>query len=129
MDVDAFQISLKLGKKIRYLETVDDQLQALDGIPFERFVDYLNHIEHWKDYKELFLKAFLEGDLEKFASLTSVFPTRCESILAKRDVIFFKGIKDSLAEGNSVAFVGVAHIPGVRKLFLDENYKVLQEEI
>ncbi len=129
MDVDAFHISVKLGKKIRYLETVEDQLEALDGIPFERFVDYLNHIEHWKGYKELFLKAFLEGEMGKFVSLTNVFPTRCESILSKRDVIFFEGMKDSFAAGETVAFVGVAHIPGIRKLFLDDGYTILQEEI
>ncbi len=125
----AFHISLRLGKKMRYFETVDDQSEALDGIPFERFVDYLNHIEHWGGYKELFLKAFLEGDLGRFVSLTSVFPTRCESILAKRDVIFFEGIRDSFTEGKTVGFAEVAHIPGIRKLFLDDGYKVIQEGI
>jgi uncharacterized protein YbaP (TraB family) len=128
MDLEAFQMAQKLGKRIRYLETIEDQLAALDGIPFERIVNYLNHIEHWKAHKELFLKAFLEGDMERFVSMTGVFPTRCESILAKRDPIFFEGIQTSSKEGKTVAFVGVAHIPGIRKLFLDEGYQVTQEE-
>jgi uncharacterized protein YbaP (TraB family) len=128
MDLEAFQIAQKLGRRIRYLETIEDQLAALDGIPFERIVNYLNHIDHWKAHKELFLKAFLEGNMERFVSMTGVFPTRCESILAKRDPVFFKGIQASLHEGRTVAFVGVAHIPGVRKLFLEEGYQVTQEE-
>jgi uncharacterized protein YbaP (TraB family) len=127
MDMEAFDIARKLGKKIQYLETIEDQLAALDGIPFERFVNYLNHIEHWKAHKELFLKAFLEGDMERFVSMTGVFPTRCESILTKRDPIFFRGIEASFREGRSAAFVGVAHIPGIRKLFLDEGYQVTQD--
>jgi uncharacterized protein YbaP (TraB family) len=128
MDMEAFYIAQKLGKKIKYLETIEDQLAALDGIPFERFVNYLNHIEHWKAHKELFLKAFLEGDMERFVSMTGVFPTRCESILTKRDPIFFEGILGSFKEGRTVAFVGVAHIPGIRKLFLEEGRQVTQEE-
>jgi uncharacterized protein YbaP (TraB family) len=127
MDVEAFHVARKLGKKIAYLETIEDQLAALDGIPFERIVNYLNHIEHWKAHKELFMKAFLEGDMERFVSMTGVFPTRCESILTKRDPIFFKEIQASSKEGKTVAFVGVAHIPGIRKLFLEEGYQVIQE--
>jgi uncharacterized protein YbaP (TraB family) len=128
MDVEAFQIAQKLGKKIEYLETIEDQLAALDGIPFERIVNYLNHIEHWKAHKELYLKAFLEGDLLKFFSMTGEFPTRCDSILTKRNPIFFKGIKTFFEKGKTAAFVGVAHIPGIRDMFLNEGYLVTQEE-
>ncbi len=128
MDVEAFHIAQKLGKKIEYLETIEDQLTALDGIPFDRIVNYLNHIKHWKVHKELYLKAFLEGDLPKFFSMTGEFPTRCDSILKKRDPIFFNKIKTFFQEGKTVAFVGVAHIPGIRKMFLDEGYQVTQEE-
>ena len=129
MDVEAFHIAQSLGKKIQFLETIEEQLAALDGIPFDRIVNYLNHIECWEKYKELFLKSFVGGELEKFASMTGEFPTRCESILTKRDPIFFTRIKKFFKEGRTTAFVGVAHIPGIRKRFLDEGYKVIQEEV
>jgi len=129
MDVEAFQIAKKLGKRIQYLESIEDQLAALDGIPFERIVKFLNHIDYWNAYRELFLKAFLLGDLEKFVSMTGEFPTRCESILANRDPIFFRGIKAFSEKEDVVAFVGVAHIPGIRKMFLDEGYQVTKEEV
>ena len=128
MDVEAFQIAQKLGKKIQYLETIEDQLAALDGVPFERIVNYFNHIEHWKAHKELYLKAFLEGDLQKFFSMTGEFPTRCESIITKRDPIFFKRMKTFFDQGKTAAFVGVGHIPGILDMFLDEGYQVTQEE-
>lgn len=129
MDVEAFQIAQKLRKRIQYLETIEDQLSALDGIPFERIVKFLNHIEYWKAYRELFLKAFLLGDLEKFVSMTGEFPTRCESIIAKRDPVFFNGIKSFAEKEETIAFVGVIHIQGIRKMFLDEGYQVIQEEV
>ena len=127
MDMEAFHIAQKLGKKIAYLETIEDQLAALDGIPFERIVNYLNHIKNWNIHREVFKKAFLEGDIQQFYSMTGEFPTRCESILTKRDPIFFRGIQASFEEGRTVAFVGVAHIPGIRKSFLAEGYQVTQD--
>jgi uncharacterized protein YbaP (TraB family) len=129
MDVEAFHIAEKLKKKIEYLETIEDQLTALDGIPFERIVNYLNHIKNWRVHKEVFTKAFLEGDIQQFFSMTGEFPTRCESIIAKRDPIFFKRMKVFFEEGKTAAFVGVAHIPGIRDMFLDEGYLVTQEEL
>ncbi len=128
MDMEAFHIARRLKKKIEYLETIEDQLAALDGIPFDRIVNYLNHIGNWGVHKEVFTKAFLEGDIQQFASMTGEFPTRCESIIAKRDPIFFKRMKVFFEKEKTVAFVGVAHIPGIRKLFLEEGYRVIQEE-
>jgi len=128
IDVEAFLIAQKLGKKIQYLETIEDQLAALDEIPFERIVNYLNHIEHWKAHKEVFFKSFLAGDLQKFVSMTGEFPTRCDSILTKRDPIFFKRMKTFFEEEKTAAFVGVAHIPRIREMFLDEGYQITQEE-
>jgi uncharacterized protein YbaP (TraB family) len=127
MDVEAYRIAKKLGKNIGFLETIEDQLAALDGIPFERFVNYLNHVEQWKNYQDRYINAFLSGNLEQFASMTGLFPTRCESILAKRDPIFFKEIRSSIERRRTTAFIGSAHIPGVRKLFLVEGYRVTQE--
>ncbi len=127
MDMEAFVIAQKLGKKIQFLETIEDQLAALDGIPFDRIVHYLNHAEKWKSHRDLFLKAFLEGEVEKFISLTGEFPTRCESIIQKRDPLFFKGMKPFFNEGKAVAFVGVGHIPGIIQMFQGEGYNVHQE--
>ena len=128
MDTEAFHIAQALGRKIRFLETIEDQLAALDGIPFERIVNYLNHVDKWKTHKELFQKAFLNGEVEKFVSMTGEFPTRCDSIIEKRDPIFFNGMKPYFEEGRAVAFVGVGHISGIQKLFLEEGYQIIQEE-
>ena len=127
MDMEAFAIAQKLGKKIHFLETIEDQLAALDGLPFDRIVNYLNHAEKWKNHKDLFLKAFLKGEVEKFVSLTGEFPTRCESSSQKRDPIFFKVMKPFFNEGKATAFVGVGHIPGIIQIFQDEGYNVRQE--
>ena len=129
MDIEAYHIAQALGKKIQFLESIEDQLAALDGIPFDRIMNYLNHVEKWEVHKDLFQKAFLNGEVEKFISMTGEFPTRCESIIQKRDPIFFGGMKPFFEAGRAVAFVGVGHIPGIQKLFLGEGYQVSQEEV
>ncbi|MFH1627940.1 MAG: hypothetical protein ABIE47_04370, partial [Pseudomonadota bacterium] len=78
--------------------------------------------------KERFTKVFLEGNLQNYLSITGEFPTRCESIIGKRDPIFFQGIKTFFEEGRTTAFVGVGHIPGIQKMFLDEGYRITQEQ-
>jgi uncharacterized protein YbaP (TraB family) len=122
MDMEAYCIAQKCGKKIQFLETIEDQLTALDGIPFERIVNYLNHVEKWKMHKDQFLKAFLNGEIEKFVSLTGEFPTRCESIIENRDPIFFRRMTPFFEGGKAVAFVGVGHIPGLIQMFHDGGY-------
>jgi len=128
MDMEAYQIAQKFEKRIEYCETIEEQLQALDGIPFERIVSFLNHIRKWKEYQTLFFRTFLSGDLQSFATLTGEFPTRCESIVNRRDPVFFKKIKAFLGKETGVAFIGVIHLPGIIKMFREEGFEMVQEE-
>jgi len=128
MDVEAFRIARKLGKEIEYLETIEDQLEALDGIPFDRIISYFNQYQHWSAHREWMARVFLEGNLHSTLTITGEFPTRCESIIGKRDLIFFDGLKAAFQKRQTTAFVGIGHIPGIRKMFLDEGYRVIQEQ-
>ncbi len=127
MDVEAFHIARELGKEIGYLETIPDQLEALDGIPFERIVQYLNRFQHWGAHRDRFEKVFIEGELRNYLSITGEFPTRCESIIGRRDPIFFAGIRASAEKRRTAAFVGVGHLPGILRRFVDAGYHVSQE--
>lgn len=127
MDVEAYRIAIEMGKEIGYLETIQDQLAALDGIPFERIVRYLNRFPHWGAHRDQFRRVFIEGKLEHYLSLTSEFPTRCESIIANRDPVFFEGIRRYAEKRLTTAFVGVGHLPGILKRFADAGYTISQE--
>lgn len=129
MDMEAYQIAEKFKKRVIYLETIQEQLEALDGIPFERIVRFINHIGKWKEYQKGFLQTFLSGDLDSFVSFTEEFPTRCDSIVTRRDPIFFQKIKTISEKEKGVAFIGVIHLPGIKKMFLNEGYQVIQEKV
>jgi uncharacterized protein YbaP (TraB family) len=126
IDMEAFHTAQEMRKKIHFLETTEEQLAALDGIPFEGIVEYVNRFEHWKSYKEQFLTDYLEGNLEKLMSRTTRFPTRCESILGFRDERFFERMKTFFEKGAVIAFLGLSHIPAMKKMFVHEGYEVTQ---
>jgi uncharacterized protein YbaP (TraB family) len=126
IDMEAFHVAQKLKKKIHFLETTEEQLAALDGIPFERIVEYVNRFGQWRSYKEQFLNDYLQGNLEKLMSRTTGFPTRCESILGRRDERLFERMKAFFENGSAIAFLGLSHIPAMKKMFIHEGYEVTQ---
>jgi len=126
MDMEAYQLARRLGKQIHFLETIDDQLRALDGIPFEGIVQYMNQIDLWDQYADRFVKLFLQGNLGEMLNSPLRFPTRCESILDDRDPVLFERMKPFAQEGGALAFVGTSHVPGILKRFESEGYAVRQ---
>jgi hypothetical protein len=127
MDLEAFALAGRLGRRILYLETIADQLRALDGIPFERIVHYFNQYPRWNEHRERFTRVFLQGDPAGFVSTTGDFPTRCDAIFGRRDPLFFQGIRNAIAAGPAAAFVGIGHIPGLHSLFAADGYDIRQE--
>jgi uncharacterized protein YbaP (TraB family) len=106
MDLDAYHLAGKLGKEIVFLESIEEQLEALDGIPLERMVAFLKDMDHWDSQLEQHVRYYLKGDLDQWPSMTIGFPTRCASILDKRDPILFKRILPFIREGEELHFCG-----------------------
>jgi hypothetical protein len=127
MDMEAYQVASRLGKHIHFLETIDEQLQALDRIPFEGIVLYLNQVGLWDRYADRFVKLYLQGSLREMLAYALRFPTRCESIVDDRDPVLFERMKPFVAEGGALAFVGTVHVAGILKRFEAEGYTVRQE--
>jgi uncharacterized protein YbaP (TraB family) len=128
MDLEAFEIAGRLGKRISWLETIPDQLAALDAIPFDRIVRYFGQYKRWGNHRDFFTRVFLAGELDNYLSRTGEFPTRCEAILGRRDPVFFEGIRSAFDKGPAAAFVGVGHIAGLRGLFSAAGYTIVREE-
>jgi len=126
VDLEALEIAGRMGKEIHFLETIDEQVKALEGVPFERFVAFLKKVHLWDEYTKGHVRSYQRGGLEEIMSGTSEFPTRCPSIIENRDPIFYERMKPYLEKAETVAFVGTAHIPGLEKMFLGDGYKVDQ---
>lgn len=50
VDLEAQEIAARLGKEIRFLETIEEQVAALERIPLERFVRFLEKIDRWEEF-------------------------------------------------------------------------------
>ncbi len=124
MDVDAFKIAKKLGKDVYFLEKIEDHIDALDGIPFEKIVHFLKKIDEREECVEKFVDCYTKGYFVELISTVNSFPMHCPSVIDKRDPILYERMKAFLEKGGSIILVGVMHIPGIQKLLLDDGYKV-----
>ncbi len=124
MDLEAFKIAKQLGKEIRFIEKIEEQIQALEGIPLERIINFLKKIEQWDGYAQRYVKHYLNGNLEELMSAAGGFPTRCESIIDKRDPILYERMKTFLEKGNAMVIVGITHIQGIKKMLLEDGYAI-----
>ena len=127
MDMDAYQIAGKLGKEIVFLESIEEQLEALDGIPLARIVSFLRDMDQWESHLEQHVSYYLKGNLEEWPFMTIGFPTRCASVLDKRDPILFKRILPLLNKGKSFILIGIPHVRTLKPLLIQEGYEVRQQ--
>jgi TraB/PrgY/gumN family len=124
VDIEALTVARELGKKVVYLETIEEQLEALDGIPFERIVDYVNKFRNWGRFAGNHRRQYLKGSLDGLLNITTAFPTRCASIIDRRDPVFFERMKPYIDAGDAAVFIGTTHMRGVTKMLEEDGFKV-----
>ena len=126
VDLEALSVARELGRKVVFLETIEEQLEALDGIPFERIVHYMNNFKNWGKFSRHHRKQYLKGSLDGLLNIISEFPTRCTSIIDHRDPVFFERMKPYVDAGEAAVFVGTTHIRGIKKMLEEDGFKVSQ---
>lgn len=124
VDLEAYHIAREKGKPVTHLESIEEQIEVLESISYEKIVDFLKRVRHWDEYAETYASTYLEGDLEGLRSNTIGFPSRHHSVIDRRDEIFYERMKDDLEEGGAVACVGAPHIHGIKNLALKDGYSV-----
>lgn len=124
-DLDALVISNEMKKDVRFLETIEEQIDALEAIPLERFVNFLKRLER-EGYRRDYVRRYLRGDLEGLMAVAEArgFPTFCEPIVGRRDPILWARMRPFFEKGNTIAFVGVVHCRGIKALLLREGYRI-----
>lgn len=126
MDIDALNIAKKLGKKIKFLESIDEQIDALNGVPAERVANFLTKIDKWDKYARTYSNYYLKGDLDGLLSFVTNFPTFCESVIDKRDPVLYERMKPHLEKGNTIAAVGITHIKGLKEMLIRDGFTLNQ---
>lgn len=125
MDLDAAAAAAKLGKEVRYLESIEEQIAALEAVPAERFARFLSSGD-WRGYNRSYEHHYLAGDLDGLAAGARDFPTYCEPVIGHRDAVLFERMRPELDAGGACVVIGVAHCRGVLGFLRDRGYAVHQ---
>jgi uncharacterized protein YbaP (TraB family) len=124
VDLEGYQIAMQLGKKIVFLETIEEQIEVLQNISHDNILFFLSQVDRWKDFAREYVECYLDGDLEKLKFTRVRFPSRHYSVINERDKIFFERMSAELEQGQVVAFVGAPHLKGMSRLLIEDGYQV-----
>ncbi len=126
MDKDAYLIATELDRNVSYLETIDEQITALEQIPVERIVSFISKIDNWREYTNRYVKVFLKGDLETLMANAEVFPTRCEAVIENRDLVLYERMGQYIDKGTCLICVGSTHIMGIKEMLKNDGWTIQQ---
>ena len=111
LDLDAARIAAALGKETLYLETIEEQIAALEAVPLERILSFMD--VDWSAYCAAYERHYLAGELDALVAAARAFPTYCEPIIERRDPLLAERMARELERGAACIVIGVAHCPGV----------------
>lgn len=115
VDLEATRIASDMNKKVHFLETIEEQIETLNRVPLERMVNFLGNVD-WEDYRQGYVRHYLDGNLAALAAMAQAFPTYCEPVIEARDPILSERMMPFLERGNAIVFVGIMHCRGVIRL-------------
>lgn len=124
VDLEGYQIAGELGKKIVFLESIEEQIDVLQNISHDNILFFLNQVDRWKDFAREYVKCYLDGDLEKLKFTRVRFPSRHHSVINERDKIFHQRMRAELEQGQVVGFLGAPHLRGMSRLLIEDGYQV-----
>lgn len=125
LDADAARVAARLGKNVRYLETIEEQIATLDRIPLDRIVSFLRDAD-WDAYRRDYVRLYLAGDLAGLMAAARDFPSYCHPVIEQRDPVLLERMLPFLERGNTAAFVGITHCRGLIALLQARGYRVTQ---
>lgn len=124
VDMEAWHIAREMNKKIVGMETIQEQIETLENIPYQRVVKFLQDCQNWYSYIKRHEKAYLKGDLQGMMGTTAEFPTRTGTVIKRRDEIFLQRMLPYITEGRCVVFVGSAHMLNLEHMIADAGFKI-----
>ena len=124
VDLEGYHIASELGKKIVFLETIEEQIRVLENLSRDRIIRFLKCFDEWPELAREYSKSYLSGDLKKLKTKGLRFPSRHHSVINSRDEIFYERMQPYLDKGDAVVFVGAPHAQGISKFLLDDRYHV-----
>ena len=123
VDMEAYAIAAEMGKKILFMETIEEQIGVLEGLPHDRILAFLGRVREWHTIARDYADCYLQGDLDRMKTTGLRFPSRHYSVIDRRDQLFFDRMQPYLEKGDALVFVGAPHMKGIGRLLSAGGYK------
>ena len=124
VDLEGYTLARESGKKIVFLETIEDQINVLETLARHRIIDFLKRVDQWHELTRDYVAGYLAGDLDRIKSKGLRFHSRHHAVIDHRDKIFYERMLEYLEQGVAVAFVGAPHVCGVSKFLREDGYQI-----
>jgi uncharacterized protein YbaP (TraB family) len=124
VDMEAYNVAKKMGRNIIPMETIEEQIEVLEGLSHERIIAFLKRIDHWEAFAQGYVRTYLDGDLENLKSMGLAFPSRHFHAIGRRDRIFHERMLGYLDDGNTLVCVGAPHVRGLARLLAADGYQI-----
>ncbi len=124
VDLDAWCLALDMGKVVRGMETLSEQIETLENIPVPRIVNFFRQCSRWDSYLKRNVRAYLKGNLDAMMGTSIEFPTRTELVIRRRDARFLERMRPFLEAGRCAVFVGSAHMINLRHMLAEAGFQV-----
>ena len=124
VDLEAWHLAQEMGKAVRGMETIAEQIETLESIPIPRIVNFFRQCRHWHGYLKRNERAYLRGDLERMMGTSIEFPTRTERVINRRDAVFLERMRPFLERGRCAVLVGSAHLLDLRPMLTQAGFMV-----
>ena len=124
VDLEVHQTALQMGRRIVFLETIEEQIRVLENLPQERFVEFLKAAPRWEEYTRSFVRLYLRGEAGKLKAMTRGFPSRHASVIDGRDRILYERALPYLQNGSAMVCVGAPHIEGISAMLQTDGFEV-----
>ncbi len=123
LDVDAHELARTLGRPVRYLETIDEQVDALEAVPVERIVRFMAQAD-WTGYRRDYARCYLAGDLQGLVARAGIFPTFCEPVIGARARVLHRRLVPEFENGGVLALVGVLNCARLLELLAADGFRI-----
>lgn len=124
VDLEAWHLALEMGKAVRCMESIPEQIETLESIPIPRIVDFLRRCREWDRYIKANVRAYLKGDVDNMFGTSTEFPTRTELVIRRRDARFLERMLPFIEEGGCAVLVGSAHMINLRGMLAGAGFSV-----
>jgi uncharacterized protein YbaP (TraB family) len=124
VDLEAWHLALDMGKAVRGMESIPEQIETLESIPIPRIVNFIRSCREWPRYIQRNVRAYLRGDVDNMFGTSIEFPTRTELVIHRRDARFLDRMRPFIEEGRCAVFVGSAHMINLRGMLAEAGFSV-----